>query len=253
MLRFLRTLPVLVATAIGFCFIVFTILGNTRRSAFLDKIYLFKIDSSNIVAYKQPDARHPNVTAAENIGLGNKYYFYLWGYCEDHQHPKFTYCTDFSSGYYFDPVSILKRRLIRDAIVKLPSGTDSFINKVKISTIVVKSLYGSAIALILLLFIVSLVVSIFGLGDGVSSAVSFIAFTAMLFSLVASGCLTALIMTIKGKIENKAGYLNLVVNYGRMPIIYTWIAAYVIIVAYVVLLIMNQQIKRRRIATEKLY
>ncbi|CCJ30014.1 unnamed protein product [Pneumocystis jirovecii] len=250
LIRFFRIILPLLASLAGLVYISLTMAGGFRRHPFLDKVYLFKIDTTNIQAYKFPSERPPNVTPAEHIGLNNHYYFYMWGHCDARRHMYLKRCTKPKIGYHFNPLSILREKLLKGSVVKVPSKTGSFTDKVKIGSIVMTGLYAAGLVFSALLFLSKLIFAIFDLDD---KAPRVIAGLAMIFNLLAATSSTALIIIIKRTIKTDAGYLNLKVHYGKSSLIYSWVAAYTVLIAYISLLIANRQLQKRRQATEKLY
>ncbi|KAG5513474.1 hypothetical protein PMAC_000905 [Pneumocystis sp. 'macacae'] len=250
LIRFFRVILPLLAAFAGLVYISLTMAGGFKRHSFLDKVYLFKIDATNIKAYKSPAGRAPNTSPAEHIGLSNNYYFYMWGYCHSRYPMRFKYCTKPKIGYYFNPLGILKKYLVKESVVKVPSKTGSFIDKVKIGSMIMTGFYAAGLVFTALLLLFKLVVAIFDLGD---KAPRIIGCLAMIFTLLASISSTALIIVIKRTIKKDAGYLNLKVHYGKSSLIYSWVAAYTVLIAYISLLIANRQLQKRRQATEKLY
>lgn len=251
-LCFFRTILPLLAIVAGLVYILLTMLGGAQRQSLLDRVYLFRLDATNIRPYKMPETiqYNANLSPAHKIGLENHYYFYIWNYCESSKYPRVKKCSSPNVQHYFDPVRILRKNLYKGVVVKLPSGTKSFIDRIRIVTICMTVTSSLAFILTILSLIFKLVAFAFKYDDKVPRGT--VGITALM-SFIASCFITSIPVSVKKMNDDNAGYLKVKVIYGSLMLIYTWIATFTILIAYVSSLIAYRHIQKRKTETEKLY
>ncbi|KAF8425687.1 SUR7/PalI family-domain-containing protein [Tirmania nivea] len=111
-----------ISTFFSLLSLVFTILvliGNMYDQPVLNRIYFLKLDLSNLIPTQVPNSVLIN-SIAQSLGLRDFYQVGLWGYCEGYNDKGVTWCTKPKNWYWFDPVEIITKQLLKGAKIALP-------------------------------------------------------------------------------------------------------------------------------------
>jgi len=85
----------------------------------LNRIYFLKLDLSHLIPTHVPNYGLIN-SIAQSLGLSDFYQVGLWGYCEGYNDRGVTWCAKPRNWYWFDPVEIITRQLLKGAKITLP-------------------------------------------------------------------------------------------------------------------------------------
>ena len=102
---------------ISLIFLILCDIGNVNAQSrpILGHMYMFKMDTSNIVPASTPHAQFYN-SLAQTIGLHDFYQVGMWNFCAGYDDSRgITYCSTPTVGYWFDPVHILLSELLAGA------------------------------------------------------------------------------------------------------------------------------------------
>jgi hypothetical protein len=95
-------------------FLVLTNIGNVSTQKGLTRMYMFKLDVTNIVPAEIPDASLIN-SLARTLGLHDFYQVGMWNYCEGYNTDGVTQCSKPELLYWFNPVEIILNQLLAGA------------------------------------------------------------------------------------------------------------------------------------------
>jgi hypothetical protein len=88
--------------------------GSTKINSLLSKIYFIRLDLSNIIPVRVPNAVLIN-SIAQTLGLHDYYTVGLWNFCEGNNGVGFMDCSTPKKLYWFNPVQILQNELLQGA------------------------------------------------------------------------------------------------------------------------------------------
>lgn len=99
---------------ISVVFIILVELGDTQIESIVNKIYFIRLDLSDIIPVRVPNATIIN-SIARSLGLHDFYTVGLWGFCEGYNGEGVTFCSDPELLYWFNPIEILQSELLAGA------------------------------------------------------------------------------------------------------------------------------------------
>lgn len=248
LIRVFRTILPLVLLLAGLISLSLILFAGLKRNPYLDRNYMFKVDASHFKVQEVPNKMAHN-TSVESIGLMNNYYVYLWNHCESKHGLKHLYCSEPRFDYYFDSVRLLKARLKKGVLVKIPANSSQYHKRLRVTTYVglIALVLGLLLSVATLVFVVIITVS-------GSNAV----FTSVLsgFSLFAyilgSGFLVGQYYQLADLIKKKANYLQVKPRLGTYGPFYLWLTCGITFTAFISLLLATRFFYNKREAA-KLY
>ena len=99
---------------VSLVFVILVEVGSTKISPILSKIYFIRLDLSNIIPVRVPNAVLIN-SIAQTLGLHDYYTVGLWNFCEGNNGVGFMDCSKPKTLYWFNPVQILQNELLQGA------------------------------------------------------------------------------------------------------------------------------------------
>lgn len=249
LVRVFRTLLPLVVIALSLLSLCLTLFAGLRRDPYIDKNYVFKVDATNFAQYQGP--RHDaGSTPANSIGLANYYYVYLWNHCESNKKMNFFYCSRPRIDYYFNSVRLLKARLKRDVLVKIPTGSDSYHKRLQITSYCALAFLAFGLVLSFTTFVFVGIITLVGSGAAFTSALSGIS---TLVLIIGSGLVSGQYLELKNLIRDKASYLKVTGEEGSWGLFFLWASSALSLLSFISLLLATRFIRNKREATAKLY
>lgn len=248
-IRLFRTVLPLLAISFALVSVSLTLFAGVRRDPYLDDNYVFKIDATNFVHHGNTHYSGSS-TPANNIGLTNYYYVYLWNHCESNKKTKFVYCSRPRFDYYFNSVRLLSARLKRNVKVKIPSGSSSYHKRLQVTSYSALALLLLGVLLSLSTFVFVVIVTLAGSSAVFTSVLSGLS-TLVLF--LGSGLVTGQYVELSSLIRDKAGYLKVKSEEGLRGFFFLWLSSVFSLVSFVSLLVAVRFIRKKKETTAKLY
>ena len=112
--RLIWSLITSVLLLIAVVFVVMVEIGDIKINPVMNKIYFIKLDLSDIVPVRVPNANLIN-SIAQSLGLHDFYTVGLWSFCEGYNGQGVTNCSKAKPLYWFNPVEILSNELLAGA------------------------------------------------------------------------------------------------------------------------------------------
>lgn len=247
-IRFFRTFLPLLAVSLALVSLSLTLFAGVRRDPYLDYNYVFKIDATNFQQHGNPTNLQGS-TPANSIGLKNYYYVYLWNHCESNLDLKLLYCSDPRFDYYFDPVKLLKARLKRNVKVKIPSGSKSYLKRLRVTNYTAHIILAIGLVLLLATFLFVVIITLSGSDAEITSALSI---GSTLVLVIGSGFVTGQYLELRNLIRDKASYLKVKGEEGHMGFFFLWLSCAFSLFSSVSLLLATRFIRKKR-ESAKLY
>ncbi|KTW31631.1 hypothetical protein T552_00270 [Pneumocystis carinii B80] len=246
--RIFRTVLPLIIISLTLVSVSLTIFAGVRRDPYLDKNYVFKIDATQFAGQKDLYSGSGS-TPANKIGLANHYYVFLWNHCESNKDMKFMYCSKPRFDYYFNSVKLLKARLRRDARVRIPSGSDSYHKRLRVTSYCSLALLLLGMITSLATFVFVIIITLAGSSAVFTSTLSGVS---TLFLILGSSLLTAQYLELSNLIRDKAGYLKVKGEEGIGGLFFLWFSSALSVLSFISLLLATRFIRKKKEAA-KLY
>lgn len=248
LVRIFRTLLPLLIIALSLVSLSLTVFAGLRRDPNIDKNYVFRIDATNISPY-QGARREAGSTPANSIGLANYYYVYLWNHCESNTKMRFFYCSEPRFDYYFNSVRLLKARLKKDVLVRIPTGSDSYHKRLQVTSYCALAFLALGLVLSFATFVFVVIVTLAGSSAVFTSALSGVS---TLVLITGSALVTGQYVELRNLIRDKAGYLRVTGGEGPQGLFFLWVSSALSLLSFISLLLATRFIRKRE-ATAKLY
>lgn len=123
-------LVVAVSYTFSLVFLILAIIGNINNDPVIRSTYFLNVNISDIILQSVPDVAFVN-SIAETVGLHDFYQVGMWSYCEGYNGQGITSCSSPRLLYWFDPVEILLRELLKGATIVLPTDVVNVLHIVR--------------------------------------------------------------------------------------------------------------------------
>jgi hypothetical protein len=232
---------------LAFIFLLLVNIGQVRNQSPLNTWYFFRFDVSNIIPESTENAAVFN-SFAKSVGLHDFYDVAMWGFCEGYYNEGVTDCSKPQLLYWFDPLAIMQKELLRGAQgklvgalargavanfspVSLPAEVLGYLHIVQVaSQVMFGCFFASVMACFVSIFLVPLVVH----SKLLTVPIAIFSFMTTAAVVIGAGISTGIWTILQMELKNYASEVNIVADLGLPMFVFQWCAAGCAMIAMII-------------------